>query len=58
MNHRCWIIQRCTQKLAGKELQYEEFPTPEGLMTREQMLEVLKRVEQEHPSDEFRGHRI
>lgn len=61
-----WIIQRCTQKWnvhpelgpAGFELLYENFPTPEGLMTRAQMMEVLERVSREHPDSEFRGHRV
>jgi len=61
-----WIIQRCTQKWkirtelgpAGYELLYEDFPTPEGLMTRSQMCDVLERVGREHPNDEFRGHRM
>lgn len=51
-----WIIQRCTQRWVGTELQYEDFPTPEGLMTRTQMLEVLERVARENNDDEFRGH--
>jgi hypothetical protein len=51
-----WIIQRCTQRWVGTELQYEDFPTPEGLMTRTQMLEVLERVGKESNDDEFRGH--
>jgi len=61
-----WIIQRCTQKwnrrpelgAAGFELLYENFPTPEGLMTRAQMAEVLERVSREHPDSEFRGHKV
>jgi len=51
-----WIIRRCTQKWIGTELQYEDFPTPEGLMTRTQMLDVLERVSRENPDDEFCGH--
>lgn len=54
---RCWLIQRCTQKIVGGQLQYEDFPTPEGLMTRARMLEVLDRVQRQNPQDEFRGHR-
>lgn len=53
-----WIIQRCTQRWAGTELQYEDFPTLEGLMTRSRMVEALDRVSREHPGDEFRGHRV
>lgn len=59
-----WIIQRCTQRwrkppeVRIPELIYEDFPTPEGLMTRTQMVEVLDRVNREHPNDEFRGHRV
>lgn len=53
-----WIIQRCTQKWIGTELQYEDFPVPEGVMTRSQMLTVLERVGRENPDDEFRGHRV
>lgn len=51
-----WIIRRSTQKWVGTELQYEDFPTPEGLMTRTQMVEVLERVERENPDQEFCGH--
>lgn len=53
-----WIIQRCTQKWIGTDLQYEDFPTAEGLMTRSQIIEVLDRVGREHPEDEFKGHRV
>lgn len=53
-----WIIQRCTQRWIGTELRYEDFPTPEGLMTRDQMIEVLSRVCEEHQDDEFRGHHV
>ena len=53
-----WVIQRCTQRWVGFELQYEDFPTPEGRMNRDRMLEVLERVSREHPNDEFRGHRV
>ena len=52
-----WIIRRCTQRWVGTELQYEDFPTPEGLMTRARMVEVLERVQREHPNDEFCGHK-
>jgi hypothetical protein len=53
-----WVIQRCTQRWVGFELQYEDFPTSEGRMTRDRMLSVLERVSREHPNDEFRGHRV
>jgi len=53
-----WVIQRCTQQWIGTDLQYEDFPTPEGRMTRDLMVEVLERVCREHPHDEFRGHRV
>jgi hypothetical protein len=62
-----WIIQRCTQKsvwhpeLPGAacwELLYEDWPTPEGRMTRDEMLVALERVAREYPDDEFRGHRL
>ena len=59
-----WIIQRCMQQwkklteVRIPELVYEDFPTPEGVMTRGQMVEVLERVGLEHPDDEFRGHRV
>jgi hypothetical protein len=62
---REWIIQRCTQRstfrpeLPGAacwQLEYEDFPTPEGLMTRDQMMQVLERVGRDNPNDEFRGH--
>ena len=33
-----WVIQRCTQRWVGFQLEYEDFPTPEGLMTRDLML--------------------
>ena len=53
-----WIIQRCTQQWRGSELLYEDFPTPEGIMTRGQMVEVLERVCREHPEHEFKGHNL
>ena len=53
-----WMIQRCTQRWVGSDLEYEDFPTPEGPMTRDVMLRVLERVSREHPNDEFRGHRV
>jgi hypothetical protein len=53
-----WVIQRCTQRWVGFELEYEDFPTPEGPMTRDLMLKILERVCREHPDDEFRGHRV
>ena len=55
---RQWIIQRCTQRWVGFDLEYEDFPTHEGRMTRETMLTVLERVYQENPNDEFRGHKV
>lgn len=55
---REWIIQRCMQCWVGTELQYEDFPTPEGRMTREQMVTVLERVCRQHPDKEFRGHNV
>lgn len=54
---RQWIIQLCTQRWEGTELVYADFPTDEGLMTRDEMLQVLERVSREHPDSEFRGHR-
>jgi hypothetical protein len=61
-----WVIQRCTQRwiqtgLPGhlsRTLEYEDFPTPEGIMTRDRMLKVLDRVNLRNPNDEFRGHRV
>jgi hypothetical protein len=53
-----WIIQRCTQRWVGTELQYEDFQTPEGRMTRDSMVKVLERVCHEHPHEEFRGHKV
>lgn len=62
-----WIIQRCTQKstyrpeLPGAacwQLEYEDFPVPEGLLTRDQMITVLDRVGRQNQDDEFRGHRL
>jgi hypothetical protein len=53
-----WVIQRCTQRWAGFELEYEDFPTREGVMTRDLMLTVLERLYRDHPNDEFRGHKI
>jgi hypothetical protein len=53
-----WTIQRCAQRWVGSDLEYEDFPTPEGQMTRDLMLTVLERVSREHPQDEFRGHRV
>lgn len=55
---REWIIQRCTQKWIGTSLVYEDFPTPEGLMTRTEMIKVLERVDRAHPVDEYRGHNV
>ena len=55
---REWVIQRCTQKWIGTDLQYEDFATLEGRMTKSQMVEVLGRVQAENPNDEFRGHRL
>ena len=55
-SNRVWIIQRCTQKWIGSELQYENFPTREGLMTRAQMVKVLDRVNRQNPNDEFTRH--
>jgi hypothetical protein len=55
---RQWVIQRCTQRWVGFDLEYEDFPTAEGRMTRETMLIVLERVSQENPNDEFRGHKV
>lgn len=52
-----WVIQRCTQRWIGFELEYEDLPTPEGIMTRDLMLATLERVSKEYPNDEFRGHR-
>jgi hypothetical protein len=66
-SEQTWIIQRCTQKstfrpeLPGAacwQLEYEDFPTPEGVMTREKVLKVLERVCREHPDDEFRAHNL
>lgn len=53
-----WIIQRCTQQWKGFELLYEDWPTPEGIMTRDQMVTVLQRVCEENPDHEFRGHNL
>jgi hypothetical protein len=53
---REWIIQRCTQKWIGSELQYEDYPTPEGVMTHSQALEVLERVDRADFTNEFRAH--
>jgi hypothetical protein len=53
-----WTIQRCTQRWVGFDLEYEDFPTREGPMTRDLMLRVLEQVSQEYPTDEFRGHRV
>jgi hypothetical protein len=58
MKSREWIIQRCTQKWIGSELQYEDFPIAQGLMTHRQMMRALERVQRLRPNDEFRGHNI
>jgi hypothetical protein len=50
-----WVIQRCTQRLVGFELEYEDFHTPEAPMTRDVMVRVLERVCREHLKEEFRG---
>lgn len=65
---REWIIQRCTQRWVGTELQYEDWAdavsalaTPvmrQALMTRAEMLEALKLWEERRPQDEFRGHNV
>jgi hypothetical protein len=55
---REWIIQRCTQRWIGTELQYEDYPVPEDAMTRAQAESVLERVDREDRSSEFRAHRI
>ena len=52
-----WIVQRCTQRIIGTELQYQDWPGyAERLMTRTEMLEALKECNQRWPDDEFRGH--
>jgi hypothetical protein len=55
-----WIIQRCTQRWIGTELQYEDWPTTYGAKakTRSEMLGALKRLETAYPDDEFRGHNV
>ena len=53
-----WIIQKCTQRWIGAVLQYVDFPTPEGVMTRNEMVLVLERVCLENPANEFRGHNL
>ncbi len=64
---REWIIQRFTGKssirpelpgVAFWVLEYEDLPTPEGVMTRARMLRVLDRVCRKNPDSEFRGHCI
>ncbi len=52
-----WIIQRCTQRVTGTELHYEDWPGySEHLMTRPEMLAALKECERQWPEHEFRGH--
>ena len=52
-----WIIQRCTQRVTGTELHYEDWPGySEHLMTRAEMLAALKECERQWPQHEFRGH--
>jgi len=53
-----WIIQKCTQRWIGNDLEYVDFPTPEGVMTRDQMVVVLERVCRENPAHEFKGHNL
>lgn len=53
-----WIIQRCTQMWVGTELQYEDFPAGQPLLTRTEMSDELDRVGSKNPDGEFRGHRV
>jgi hypothetical protein len=53
-----WIIQKCLQQWNGTELLYVDYPTPEGIMTRDDMVLVLERVCRENPASEFRGHNL
>jgi hypothetical protein len=52
-----WIIQRCTQRWRGTELQYEDWPGfCEQRMTNAQMLTALTVCNTRWPDEEFRGH--
>jgi hypothetical protein len=54
-----WIIQRCTQRWIGTELQYEDWPGySEHLMTRTEMLAAVEECDREWPQHEFRGHNV
>ena len=54
-----WVIQRCTQRWVGTELQYEDWPGyADQLMTRTQMLAALNECNQQWPEHEFRGHNV
>jgi hypothetical protein len=70
---RCWIVQRCTQKLKRQdavrtaegylllplpELEYEDWPGYDTPMTHTEMEAALELCEKLWPEHEFRGHRI
>ncbi len=55
---RCWIVQRCTQKWVGTEIQYEDWPGYDIPTTHDQMLRELHLCERLFPQHEFRGHRV
>ncbi len=62
MEKREWIVQRCTQRWIGTELQYQDWgPHGPGTMTpviKSEMLEALDVVQRRWPDDEFRGHNV
>jgi hypothetical protein len=58
MTQREWIIQRCTQRWIGTELQYEDWPSANRPKTRTEMLEALEYCGKQWPDEEFRGHNI
>lgn len=55
---REWIIQRCTQRWIGTELQYEDWPARQEPLTQIEMLDKLAYWNDQRPDDEFRGHNI
>ncbi len=55
---REWVIQRCTQKWIGNHLQYEDYPTAQGVMTRTEAFSALERIDRSDPINEYRAHRV
>lgn len=66
LTQREWIIQRCTQRVIGSLLEYEDWLAAndvwgddyQELMTEAEMLIGLEICEREWASQEFRGHNV